>query len=101
MTAANATKKDVYQNITDRILAALDAGTVPWRCPWSRGSAAMPRNVVSDKTYRGINLFMLHFTRHAEGYGSPYWLTYKQAQERGGAYATAYENRFGRWPTHL
>jgi antirestriction protein ArdC len=36
--------------------------------------------LVSDRAYRGINVFLLS----ASGYGSPYWLTYKQAKQRGG-----------------
>ena len=39
-----------------------------------------PKNLVSEKAYRGINVFLLA----SNGYGSPYWLTYKQATERGG-----------------
>jgi antirestriction protein ArdC len=35
--------------------------------------------LVSKKEYRGVNLFLLS----CSPYGSPYWLTFKQAQERG------------------
>jgi antirestriction protein ArdC len=46
----------VYQYVTDRILAELDKGVVPWRKPWLGG---LPINWVSRKEYRGINLFLL------------------------------------------
>jgi antirestriction protein ArdC len=70
---------DVYQIVTDKIVSLLEQGTVPWRKTWSAGSG-MPRNMVSKKEYRGINVFLLS----AMPYGSPYWLTYKQATDLGG-----------------
>ena len=72
-------KKDVYQIITDRIIGSLEKGTVPWQKPWG-GKEQHPKSLVSGKDYRGINTFMLS----QAGYESPYWLTYKQAQDRGG-----------------
>jgi antirestriction protein ArdC len=69
-------KKDVYQIITDRIIKLLESGTVPWHRPWKGGSET-PRNFVSRKAYRGINLFLLK----AAGFTSPYWLSFKQAQD--------------------
>lgn len=68
-------RKDAYQIITDRIIAQLEAGVVPWRKPWVGG---MPKNLTSGKEYRGINIIML-----MDG-ATPYWTTYKQAQDLGG-----------------
>ncbi len=68
----------VYQIITDRVISLLEAGTVPWHKPWVGGGA--PANLSSGKHYRGINVFMLG----AAGYDSPWWVSYKQAQQRGG-----------------
>lgn len=73
-------KADVYQIITDRIIDMLEKGTVPWQKPWTSGPMAMPKNLVSNKMYNGINIFLLA----TQGFDSPYWLTFKQAQERGG-----------------
>jgi antirestriction protein ArdC len=70
---------DVYQMVTDKIISLLERGTVPWRKSWSAGSG-MPRNLISKKEYRGINIFLLS----AMPYSSPYWLTYKQATDLGG-----------------
>src|SRR5262245_32096008 len=72
-------KADAYQVITDRVIALLEQGTVPWNKPWQRGNAT-PRNLVSGREYRGVNVFLLH----AMSYSSPYWLTFKQAQALGG-----------------
>jgi antirestriction protein ArdC len=70
---------NVYEIVTDEMVKLLEAGTVPWRKPWRSGDSA-PRNLVSKKPYRGINVFLLM----ARGYAKPYWLTYKQAQDLGG-----------------
>jgi antirestriction protein ArdC len=69
----------VYEVITTRIVELLQQGTIPWRKPWSPG-ASEPRNLVSGKGYRGVNVFLLS----AMPFTSPYWLTYRQATERGG-----------------
>jgi len=71
--------KSVYEIITERILEKLEAGTVPWHKPWSAGGA--PRNLVSGKEYRGVNIFVLG----CQGFTSPYWLTFKQAKQLGGS----------------
>jgi antirestriction protein ArdC len=70
---------DVYQIVTDQIVGMLEAGVVPWRKPWS--SAGLPRNLVTKKLYRGINHFLLSTSK----YTSPFWLTFKQANELGGS----------------
>jgi len=69
---------DVYQIITDKIVNLLEGGIVPWRRPWT--STGMPRNLVSKKPYRGVNVFLLS----ASKYVSPFWLTMRQANELGG-----------------
>jgi antirestriction protein ArdC len=75
-------RSDVYQIVTDRIMDLLNRGIVPWHKPWSTspGSRAMPRNLSSGKPYRGINIFLLS----CAGFESPWFLTYKQAAEKGG-----------------
>src|SRR5580700_5204347 len=70
---------DTYQIVTDRIIAKLEAGTVPWK-HFASSPLAEPKNLVSKKPYRGINHFLL-----GEGkYCSEFWLTFKQAQDLGG-----------------
>jgi antirestriction protein ArdC len=76
---------DLYQTVTDQIVAMLETGVVPWRSPiLGRNSAGHPKNLNSGKQYRGVNIFLLAFTAFAKGYGSSYWLTFNQAKKRGG-----------------
>lgn len=68
---------NIYQTITDRIIAELESGNVPWRKPWAGGN---PVNLASKKEYRGINVLLLGF----QDFESPYWVTYRQAKTFGG-----------------
>ena len=68
-----------YERITERIVTLLEQGTVPWHKPW-KTTTGLPRNLVSKKPYRGINVFLLM----AMGYESPQWLTFRQALQLGG-----------------
>jgi antirestriction protein ArdC len=76
-------KRDIYREVTDKILTALQRGIIPWRCPWGR-YRGLPANSTSGKEYRGANTILLAMARRCIGYDSPYWLTFKQAQESGG-----------------
>jgi antirestriction protein ArdC len=68
-----------YDRITERIVSLLTQGTVPWHKPW-HVKTGLPRNLVSQKPYRGINVFLLL----AMNYESPHWLTLRQANAMGG-----------------
>jgi antirestriction protein ArdC len=75
---------DIYQAITDRIVAQIEQGVGEWRMPWHsrERSLALPGNI-TGRAYRGVNVPMLWATAAAFGYQSPIWATYKQWQERG------------------
>ena len=77
-----SSKPSTFDLITSQITEALERGVVPWKMPWDR-KAIRPKNVRGN-FYRGINHFLLSFYSHFKGYSSPFWLTYKQAQEHGG-----------------
>jgi len=70
---------NVYEVVNNRILDLLEAGTVPWRKPWNAQSG-YPKNLVSNKEYKGVNVFLLA----CQEYSSPYWVTFKQCVDRGG-----------------
>ena len=74
---------DAYEKITEQITSMLENGTVPWRKPWNAAGSA-PTSLSTGKPYRGINVMILSMTALMEGYGSPFWGTYKQITERGG-----------------
>lgn len=76
---------DVYQQVTDRIIAALERGAAPWVRPWTADpEGGEDRNLASKKPYRGVNVLLLWAQRAACGYERPLWVTYQQAKELGG-----------------
>jgi len=79
LSTSSITRPDVYQLVTDRLLAALEAGVIPWRKPWNN-QYGLPRNYVSNRAYSGINAFLLHIASN----GLPFFVTFRQARELGG-----------------
>lgn len=75
--AAITTKANAYDLITEKILAALESGTVPWRKPWNSAGIAMN---IDRRAYRGINQFLLQLAP----FENPVFLTYRKAEELGG-----------------
>lgn len=78
---------DIYQRVTDAIVAELEKGVRPWFKPWNGEHAAgrITRPLRANGIpYRGINILMLWAAATAQGFSAPLWLTYKQAQELGG-----------------
>src|ERR1700722_13186151 len=74
-------KSDTYQIVTDRIIAKLNEGTIPWKHYTTlRSDESAPRNYVSERPYHGINYFLLFMM----GYKSPNWMTYNQAKALDG-----------------
>jgi antirestriction protein ArdC len=77
--------RDAAAETTNKIIAALKAGTVPWHKTWkSNGSSDLPTSLSTGRPYRGVNVFTLWLTGVAAGYTSNLWGTYKQISERGG-----------------
>jgi len=72
-------RNQVYQVITERVIALLKQGVVPWHQPW-HGAEQAPQNLVTQRPYRGVNVFLLN----SMAFTSPYWLTFRQAKELGG-----------------
>ena len=75
-------KADLQDYITGIIVKELESGSVPWHKGWN-SHGLMASNLVSRKAYQGINALVLSIV--GGSYSSPYWLTYKQAQDLGGS----------------
>lgn len=78
--------RDHYAAVTEQMIAALEAGTLPWRKPWDpdkAGGPGMPRNATTGVRYRGVNVLTLGMSPLAFRSGDPRWATYRQAAERG------------------
>jgi antirestriction protein ArdC len=78
-------KFDVHQEITNRIVAAIETAG-EFRLPWIKskgGSMKRPVNIASAKPYNGVNIVSLWVAALAADYPSHLWGTYRQWQERG------------------
>jgi antirestriction protein ArdC len=84
-------RANLYDEVTRRIVAELEAGRVPWVQPWGRpngeGSGTgpgLPRNALTARNYSGVNVLILWGAVIEQGWPSQSWLTFKQAIEAGG-----------------
>lgn len=79
-------KTDVYQKVTDTIIAQLEQGFRPWFQPWNAEHAAgrITRPLRGNGVpYRGVNVLMLWGAAVEKGYSAPIWMTFRQAHELG------------------
>lgn len=104
------TTVDVYSRITERIIADLAQGVRPWLKPWSAQESGhlitRPLRYNGDP-YKGVNVLLLWGAATDKGFSSPFWMTYKQAQELGGQVRkgetgslVVYANRFTKTETN-
>jgi len=82
-TTTSAARIDVYEEVTNQIVALLEAGTRPWSPRWASGAASLPLRH-EGTPYRGINILLLWSASMERGYTNPHWMTYRQAHELGG-----------------
>ena len=76
---SNNSNKDIYENVTERIIAQLEQGVCPWKSPYL-ATVGFPKNFCTGKDYRGINTWLLGML----GFSSPWFLTFVQAKALGG-----------------
>lgn len=83
--AASRQKIDVHQAITQKIVAAIEAGAGTFEMPWHRPGVAftIPKNASTDKAYRGSNILSLWIDADAKKFEHQIWATYKQYAELG------------------
>ncbi|WDG77534.1 zincin-like metallopeptidase domain-containing protein [Pseudomonas chlororaphis] len=83
--------RDIYQDVTDKIVTALDQGVAPWIKPWSSSGSVhvghhhpYPINAITRRPYSGINLPLLWAEARLQGFTQDRWLTFNQAKKAGG-----------------
>ena len=87
---ARRERPDLYQQVTDNIIGAIERGTLPWRKPWRTDrnriytGSVMPQNGTTGYHYSGVNVLLLWIAAEERGFHSNRWLTYKQAEAVGG-----------------
>lgn len=78
----------IYDEITQTIVADLEAGRFPWAQPWGSSGVktplGLPRNAASGRAYSAINILILWGAAVARGFSCQNWLTFRQALALGG-----------------
>jgi antirestriction protein ArdC len=76
---------DIYESVTQSLIAAIEAKPGEWVIPWRGSSQALklPMNAASKRPYHGINTVVLWVIAQQCGYGTPFWATYRQWLELG------------------
>ena len=81
-------RASLYDEITDKIIAELEAGRVPWVQPWgtaaAKASLSMPKNASTNRSYSGVNVLLLWGSTIENGFTGQSWLTFRQALSLGG-----------------
>jgi antirestriction protein ArdC len=81
-------RANLYDEITNKIIAELEAGRVPWVQPWgtaaAKASLSMPKNASTDRFYSGVNILLLWGSTIEHGFTGQSWLTFRQALSLGG-----------------
>jgi antirestriction protein ArdC len=81
-------RANLYTEITDKIIAELEVGRIPWVQPWGtaaiKAALAMPRNASTQRGYSGINVLILWGAVVEHGFSGQSWLTFRQALGLGG-----------------
>lgn len=87
-SAAGSNRINLYEEITSKIIAELEAGRLPWVQPWGSSAVAaplaMPKNAATGRHYSGINILILWGAVVARGFSCQSWLTFRQALSLGG-----------------
>jgi len=87
-TRAGSGRASLYDEITNKIIAELEGGRVPWVQPWGSAAAkaplAMPKNAATGRQYSGINVLILWGAVIEHGFPGQSWLTFRQALALGG-----------------
>lgn len=72
------TQRDLYAEVTNKIIGLIEQGVTPWRRTWSQYGLA--RNYATGHIYTGINMVLMNMTLHP----IPYFMSFNQIQEKGG-----------------
>lgn len=81
--AATKLNNDLHLEITNKIIAELEQGRIPWVRPWKSSAPEMPRNGLTGRAYSGVNVLLTWISAAVFGFNSSSWFTYKQAESLG------------------
>ena len=82
-SAKMSNPRQIREEITAKIIAALEKDLLPWRRPWASSNAGQHSNASTKKSYRGVNPLLLQLHAAALGFTSNWWATFNQWKQLG------------------
>lgn len=77
-------QKEIREEITRRIVTAIESGVMPWRRPWRMSkNSGRPANVSSKRPYTGVNPLLLQIAAMRYGFQSRFWGTFQSWRQMG------------------
>lgn len=83
MSAPSPARHSAEDKLVDALIGLMEAGTTPWRRPWSEDGGGHHVNLLSGRRYRGSNPILLSLGLHLRGSSLPYWCGFAEAKARG------------------
>ncbi|MGH9228313.1 MAG: ArdC family protein [Acidimicrobiales bacterium] len=74
---------DLFAQMTDQLVADIEAGAGTWRMPWNALADAGTPTSVDGRPYRGMNAVWLAMAAAAHGWPAGVWATYRGWQRHG------------------
>ncbi len=75
--------RQIREEITAKIVAALEKDLRPWRRMWTTNNPGQHSNAVTGKPYRGVNPLLLQLHALDHGFTSTWWATFNQWKQLG------------------
>ncbi len=91
---------DIYQQVNERVMAALEAGAPPWSRPWP-AAVGRPQSMATSKPYQGVNILLTGMTAIERGYTSCWWGTRNQINALGGHIRKGQNRAEGKGATYI
>lgn len=84
-TNTNSKRRDIYAEVTGRLIAAIESNPGQPQMPWRRTREPLwlPKNALTKNRYNGVNIISLWVAAEARGFSSPIWATYRQWADMG------------------
>ena len=78
-------QNELREQITNQLIEAIKAGTIPWRRPWSSDPNApgLHTSLSTGSPYRGINQMILTAATARRNFKSKWWATFNQIKHNG------------------
>ena len=81
--ARKGKKQSFREQVAESFIRSLQETPREWTKHWASNETGRPRNLVTGRAYRGLNMAYLKFIENQRDFHDPRWLTYKQAVDAG------------------